>query len=458
MRGSQRPSRGRGGKWTNGGNLALQPQSRRSSKNLPNAGHRRAEDRNPPRRVSKRLQNQHKSNLGSRREGYWDHDAEFARGRTTHKPLNKHDIANTQHKRRKLRRASDGDLIIPDAIPLSSRSPNVPSPRFPHPAHHDTGFAAYLRNIHRIPSRRESQINNFTSRTYGLESQNVFRESLQRRPYSFQPHSSTGSPDPELLADAGNAQIIPQGPKTTEIELTDHPSPEPSTPTTIKFRRILLWWVRALNTWCVPILDEELLLQQCNSALENSDIPPNVGSLNALLELAYDQIYRSKRLCDPENRTIDTLSFEKLRLAKQLESNFGVSFQPSLDTVREATPPATPTESTIMTSALLLSRQFFDLLNGAINAQNGENLKTLLPIEPPFQPDYHKLLDEVFARFTDVDVLKEAIRTSITAASIDDKDAWQAFPEFLATWFQFVKTVNPENLLETYEKLSNLLK
>jgi hypothetical protein len=178
--------------------------------------------------------------------------------------------------------------------------------------------------------------------------------------------------------------------------------------------------------------------------------------LDALLNLTYEQVCRSKRSCDPENPTLDTLAFAELRFSKQLERDFSISVHLTLEDAQGEI--GSPTNSTTMSPAPSLSRQFLNLLNGAIDSQNGETLKTLLPIEPPFQPDYLKLLEEVFTLFSDVDALKDAIKNGTNAATIDDKDSWQAFPEFLATWFQFVKTVNPANLLETYEKLTNLLK
>ena len=111
---------------------------------------------------------------------------------------------------------------------------------------------------------------------------------------------------------------------------------------------------------------------------------------------------------------------------------------------------------TIMSATPLL-RKFFDLLNNQIKVNNGEALRNLLPIEPPFSEDYHSLLNEIFSRFKDEDSLKETIRSNINVVSQDDKDAWYAFPDYLQTYFSFIRTVNPNNLLETYEKLRSLL-
>jgi hypothetical protein len=104
-----------------------------------------------------------------------------------------------------------------------------------------------------------------------------------------------------------------------------------------------------------------------------------------------------------------------------------------------------------------LFAQFANILNTVIQSQDGEALRKLLPIEPPFDADYGRLTNEVFSAFKSIDALKDAIRRAIAVIARDDKDAWHTFADFLATYFEFIRKVNVENLLETYEKLSNLL-
>jgi hypothetical protein len=110
-----------------------------------------------------------------------------------------------------------------------------------------------------------------------------------------------------------------------------------------------------------------------------------------------------------------------------------------------------------MASQAPLFGQFAGLLNGAIQSQDGDALCKLLPIEPPFNADYARLLDEVFSVFDSDDSFKDSIRTEIAVVASDDKDAWHAFADFLATYFDFIHDVDIENLLRTYEQLSNLL-
>ena len=101
--------------------------------------------------------------------------------------------------------------------------------------------------------------------------------------------------------------------------------------------------------------------------------------------------------------------------------------------------------------------RFLSALNSAIDSKDGEQLLSLLPIEPPFNNDYHSLLDEVFSYFTNNDSLKDTIEAGIHVIAADDKDAWHSFSNFLVSYFQFIHSVDPTNLPVTYKKLEELI-
>jgi hypothetical protein len=105
-----------------------------------------------------------------------------------------------------------------------------------------------------------------------------------------------------------------------------------------------------------------------------------------------------------------------------------------------------------------LLRQYLQLVNSAIANKNGNQLSTLLPIEPPFGEDYQNLLNDIFSTYSDSTALKDVIKNGVEVVAREDRDSWATFPEFLQTYFNFIRTVNPNDLLTTYEKLSNLLK
>jgi hypothetical protein len=279
----------------------------------------------------------------------------------------------------------------------------------------------------------------------GLETQryrsNTQNQSVQRRAPNY----------------SGNDILAFDSPKNRTKEL--------SGPLTVAYREVVLWWVRELNKWCDPILDEIELLLDCDRALEASNIVPNTYSLDSILELAFNRIVARKKTLYRHNPQYDLLPLAKLRLAKQAEKRFGVPL-PQINIslpVSIAIIPSEQKEDLSRTNANMavsapLLRQFIGLINGAIGAQNGETLKKLLPIEPPLAPDYLKLLDEAFSQFSNVDTLKEALKSAIRVVAKEDKDAWQAFPDFIVTWLTFIRTVNVENLLDTYDRLSGLLR
>lgn len=104
-----------------------------------------------------------------------------------------------------------------------------------------------------------------------------------------------------------------------------------------------------------------------------------------------------------------------------------------------------------------LLKQYLGLLNNAISNNDGHHVCSLLPIEPPFSQDYLDLLNDVFGAYPDAGQQKDIIRSGVKAVAKDDKDSWAAFPEFLQTYFQFIRSVDPADLLTTYERLSNLI-
>jgi hypothetical protein len=281
--------------------------------------------------------------------------------------------------------------------------------------------------------------------------------------FSSNRHDITLTPPPENhQATSIHAWNVPQPPSASN-----------SNPLLTQFRKIIHWWVKQLNDWCDPTLDEDALCIKCDLELESSDIVPNSNFLGQILELAYQRIASTKKALDPLNPEHDLLPFAKTRISKQAEKIFGISLADLISSGLEKIESVSPghgeqttnitrsagqtAEQTKMAKSALLS-QFIGLLNMAIAGQNGELLKSVLPIEPPFKSDFVKLIDDVFTRYSDLDSLKEDLKLGIPVAAQDDKDAWQAFPDFLVDWLGFIRTVNVENLLETYDMLSNLIK
>jgi hypothetical protein len=134
---------------------------------------------------------------------------------------------------------------------------------------------------------------------------------------------------------------------------------------------------------------------------------------------------------------------------------FSIATQPVAGVPHTPASPAPPAPE--MASSNQLLRRFLGVLDNVINTGNGGGLQELLPIEPPFNSDYIHMLEEISSSFSDPQVLQEFIRDRINVSGGDDPDAWYAFPDFIVNYFNFIRDVNVENLLETYEMLSNLI-
>lgn len=119
--------------------------------------------------------------------------------------------------------------------------------------------------------------------------------------------------------------------------------------------------------------------------------------------------------------------------------------------------PASASRALKMASSKSILQRFLAVLDNDINTGNGDALQKLLPIEPPFNSDYIHMLEEIRLSFSDPQDLQEFIRDRINVSGGDDPDAWYAFPDFIVNYFNFIRDVNVENLLETYEMLSNLI-
>ena len=83
-------------------------------------------------------------------------------------------------------------------------------------------------------------------------------------------------------------------------------------------------------------------------------------------------------------------------------------------------------------------------------------LQQYLPIEPKFAEDYNKIIYEMTTFFPkdQEEKLSKKCENLLTKA-VDG--TWGAFVNFMVGWFAFVKTVNPSNLLETYNSLDDLV-
>jgi len=107
-------------------------------------------------------------------------------------------------------------------------------------------------------------------------------------------------------------------------------------------------------------------------------------------------------------------------------------------------------------------------LNGAIQAWNPDSLRDIVIIEPPYPPDHQELIQSLQTNYPAGDGnttqrLEQLIRrvVSETAESEDSEgrpvQSWSALVTFLVSWMAFLRDVDPDNILEVYQSLSDLL-
>ena len=87
---------------------------------------------------------------------------------------------------------------------------------------------------------------------------------------------------------------------------------------------------------------------------------------------------------------------------------------------------------------------------------SSDRLRQYLPIEPKFAEDYNKIIYEMttfFPKDQEEKLTKKC--ESLLTKAVDG--TWGSFVNFMVGWFAFIKTVNPSNLLETYNSLDDLV-
>jgi len=107
-------------------------------------------------------------------------------------------------------------------------------------------------------------------------------------------------------------------------------------------------------------------------------------------------------------------------------------------------------------------------VNFAIQNHDAEQLRQIVLIEPPFPPDHEQLIQSLRTNYPDDDdetddQLEELIKRIVPeTAESEDNDgrplqSWSSMVTFLVDWMVFLRDVDPNNLLDVYEALSDLL-
>lgn len=95
-----------------------------------------------------------------------------------------------------------------------------------------------------------------------------------------------------------------------------------------------------------------------------------------------------------------------------------------------------------------------------VKERDGAKLQDFLQLEPPLPDIYQKMAMELRQYYPpntqgDTELLK---RCEALVPRNRSGPPWTAFPVFMKLYFAFLRDVNVENLLETYDMLKGLLK
>lgn len=93
----------------------------------------------------------------------------------------------------------------------------------------------------------------------------------------------------------------------------------------------------------------------------------------------------------------------------------------------------------------------------AVRQSNSGKLQQYLPIEPKFAEDYNRIIEEMTTFFRDP-IQQQKLQNKCEGFLTKAVDGtWTAFINFIITWFGFIRTVDPRNLLQTYNSLDALV-
>lgn len=103
--------------------------------------------------------------------------------------------------------------------------------------------------------------------------------------------------------------------------------------------------------------------------------------------------------------------------------------------------------------------QFLLSVTEFVQTRDGARLQDWLQIEPPLSQPYQQLIQELRHRYPSPQGDDELLqRCEGLIPRTKGGSTWIAFPTFMKLYFAFLRDVNVENLLETYNRLRGLLK
>lgn len=95
-----------------------------------------------------------------------------------------------------------------------------------------------------------------------------------------------------------------------------------------------------------------------------------------------------------------------------------------------------------------------------VRNRDGAKLQDYLQIEPPLSQVYQQMVAELQRKYPSNDKNEEQLfkKCEGLVPSADTGSSWTAFVNFMRSYFNFMRDVNVDNLLDTYNLLKGLLK
>jgi hypothetical protein len=104
--------------------------------------------------------------------------------------------------------------------------------------------------------------------------------------------------------------------------------------------------------------------------------------------------------------------------------------------------------------------RFLSGITELVRNRDGAKLQDFLQIEPPLSEIYQQMVVELRQHFPNGSQKEADLQRRCEALVPRAKggSSWTAFPTFMKLYFTFLRDVNVDNLLETYNLLKGLLK
>lgn len=104
--------------------------------------------------------------------------------------------------------------------------------------------------------------------------------------------------------------------------------------------------------------------------------------------------------------------------------------------------------------------QFLGSLQEIVQNRDGSKLQDFLQLEPPLSEIYQRMTAELRQLYANNHKADADIRQRCERLVPRTKNAssWAAFPVFVKMYLSFLREMNTDNLLETYNQLKALLK